>query len=41
MLQKGVYPYEYKDDRKFFLKHYNLKKEFYYSLNAEDITDRD
>ena len=40
MLQKGVYPYEYKYDReKFNETSLPEKEEFYSHLNMEDITD--
>ena len=42
MLQKGVYPYEYMDDREKFNKTSLPEKENFYShLNMEDITDAD
>ena len=42
MLRKGVYPYEYMDDREKFNETSLLEKENFYShLNMEDITDAD
>ena len=42
LLQKGVYPYEYMDDREKFNKTSLPEKENFYShLNMEDITDAD
>ena len=40
MLRKGVYPYEYMDDReKFNETSLPEKEDFYSHLNMEDITD--
>ena len=42
LLRKGVYPYEYMDDReKFNETTLSEKEEFYNCLNMEDITDAD
>ena len=42
MLQKGVYPYEYKDNwEKFNETSLPEKEDFYRHLNREDITDAD
>ena len=42
MLQKGIYPYEYKDDWEQFKQNIiNWKKESYSRLNMEDISDAD
>ena len=42
MLQKGVYPYEYMDDREKFNETSLPEKEaFFCHLNIEDITDTD
>ena len=41
MLQKGVYPYEYMDDREKFNEILPVKKDFYIYLNMEDIIDPD
>ena len=42
MLWKGVYPYEYGDDRKKFNeKSLPEQEDFYSHLNMEDITDVD
>ena len=39
LLRKGVYPYEYIDDREKFMNHH--EEDFYCDLNKEDITDAD
>ena len=42
IIKKGVYPYEYMNSwEKFDEKFLPNKKEFYSSLNMEDITDVD
>ena len=42
MLRKGVYPYDYMDEReKFNETTLPEKEEFYSNLNMEDITDAD
>ena len=42
MLRKGVYPYEYMDSwEKFNETELSPKKDFYSSLNLENISDKD
>ena len=41
LLRKGVYPYEYIDDREKFSETLPEKEDFYSHLNMEDITDAD
>ena len=42
MLKKGVYPYEYMDDRERFNEAIlPERKKFYSNLNIEDISDAD
>ena len=41
LLLKGVYPYEYRDEREKFSEKTPVKEKLYTNLNMEDMTDGD
>ena len=41
MLRKGVYPYEYMNNRERFITSFPSKESFYSNLNMENIEDID